>query len=158
MDTEKGEKEEITRDLKLQVSELEVRINQLNESKEKEISKIKQKTEILQKKLTDTSDALAVKEEECKRIKVSFKEIKLKGTSNLDSLFDVCRVKAELSKAEENSKVLLVMDAKSFSNIKIYLWEDFNCTFSLCSDNFRTNQLILQICNVFFLVKDFWSI
>ena len=107
------EKESITEDLKSQIDQLQIRINQLSESREKDVKSAKTKVEELEVKLKKVSNALSLKKNECENLKNSFKKLKLNNNASCESLFDVCKIKAELSKEEEKNKNLLVLDAFS---------------------------------------------
>lgn len=103
------EKEDFTQDLKSQINSLQSRINQLSESKEKEILIAKGSLQKVQKDYDGVSEALALKEEECKSLKDSVKQLKIKGNVDFNSLFDVCKIKAELSKLKTDNSHLLVI-------------------------------------------------
>lgn len=108
LDSVLKEKEMVAEDLNLEISRLQSSIDQLNLSNERETLALKNKLEELQEKVVDKTNALTVKEEEFKLLKNSLKQIKGKAIGNLDSLFDVCRVKAELSKVEIDKKLGVV--------------------------------------------------
>ncbi|KAL0267363.1 UNVERIFIED_CONTAM: hypothetical protein PYX00_009652 [Menopon gallinae] len=98
--------EDVIKELTAKNNELQLKINHMNDAKEKEISKLKKSIGDLEAKLKSASASLKIKDEECNNLKDSMKKIKMKDSKNVDSIFEVSRIKAELAQSQSESNSL----------------------------------------------------